>query len=1563
MASLQDGPAIFSTNLGRFQPREPAAFPLRIVLRSVPEDDLESKIAELRAKFPDQCRSITSPVANLYDYFDRYDQELHGAMFLRAVLEEIFGRNLLQKSAVFAFTQQWLRLNSTNFHNILSLGLDSAFTADDREYYGDEFLQDALGDLQLQKIKHDNTVAITYDGQYLPADSSTPNPGSARVTLPPEGGQQVDPSIPRNFSDSAAQSMHPSPPRTTPSAPASLPMFNNGFTGAPLLPALHHFGPGHGEQSRAHHALTQQYSPRGADNDGHGSNTDLPRYGFPDMFFAVPSPAMVPGQYPQYHTSSRPNRYNQTANRMPPFPKSKGPMYTGPSNDARILERQGVPKGRGALGERNPTHGNPYSFGPHLPQSREPPPSREGHYYGSLHNSAAPVITPSRLSNELSAEATAQGSSTFPPRLNEGMQYPPWESMPQPRVPNSSGLGEEHCSPSTPLGSLHRTTHIHEAPPPSGRTDGESALPAMMQGPLSANQMGSQASRRFSSNMNPSHGANTATQYAGRHYVNIIPRDRRHSTEERHTQSDRKVWIGGLPQDTQVGALTELLEPFGPHELSNLLVSRTGNMGKEFAGFAFAEFQHSQHASNAVEGLNGKDVASLNCQLCVRPAFIKAPYSHQTNLAPKGAQAYTGRNNFHDVENDHRRCFDDRVPQIPRDRTMQTQQNQQNADLPQVGKDSYLINAPFPLPTPPRVPSSKNHVINGTHGYYLAESNVRDHKSVTAGIGSPSPSKKKKGRVNKDGSLSGKESQVKTRKEMLSHLRTEKSSGANADEVVIVRNPPKNPNDDAPEPTVSVIQGQADLSHQEKIKTFSGVSASHLKDELEHYSQPQHEEIIEELSPVHTTSSMGRRRSSASLIIMTDLTSYAQSERSGSGTDLIQTPVTPTEQAKSGKIHPVLTDSALSNGTVPHLSSETGKMPCSDTTTTPVDRAVPISPSHPEPQRATMMPKLKDQADHPRPADKPPATFPTSYDSSVTHRTQEVKIDTRPDPGIHEQSKSAESKYVEDPVLSDMDTTTLERPRRTADLGTASLDHLSPKRATTGPMQDMSPNTKLSLSTGPMLKHGIPRDPKTLIAVPKILAPIKPKVSPGNPDAHVSMTEETHDGGRDITSELCPTTTKHGGFLDPSQSHMQSDLATIASEEAESPIDQSSNQQPVIQQKKRKIKKSKKAKKPKPSQASSANGSSPTHSRSSTKEEIKVSEIKEPTVAPKAETPYLADDNTPLPQPSFVRHNHSSMRSRIGPLFKSQAQNLQNGSGSIASPSSASTARERQFYIFSKSQDQHVWPEEPGEPLDLQSSQNEQPLLTQVEDEPQTEDSQRTLSLDEQQARLKVLDSHAISPIQDILHMLHEVVPPKAGLGIFKENSASEPRSDGRSDTLRDVSDSRLVEIDSDEEAQPASQPSAIPEPQTAPLVPQAVSSSPTPACDKSVQSAGSFRNLPEIEQPVYTDGSMEERGQGYSNVMAKGTDLSKTGSASIKSENVSPSRKEPPKTPSWKEIVTKSSTPSLQTGDIVEFFPRETDGEGKGLQTPGIVRKSATKHPWRVPSAEQPWGKNSKSK
>ncbi|KAI4092871.1 MAG: hypothetical protein LQ344_003236 [Seirophora lacunosa] len=150
------GEAIFSTGLGRYPPRAPGVLPGRIILRSVPEDDMEAMIDSLQAKYPAQCSAINSAVTDLVSlskYFDDYDQQLHGARFLQVVLTQISQRNEIRRTMISDYVQQWISLNQAAFRFIDNYGLN-AFTDDDVEVYGKEFLMDVLAELQLRRAGH-----------------------------------------------------------------------------------------------------------------------------------------------------------------------------------------------------------------------------------------------------------------------------------------------------------------------------------------------------------------------------------------------------------------------------------------------------------------------------------------------------------------------------------------------------------------------------------------------------------------------------------------------------------------------------------------------------------------------------------------------------------------------------------------------------------------------------------------------------------------------------------------------------------------------------------------------------------------------------------------------------------------------------------------------------------------------------------------------------------------------------------------------------------------------------------------------------------------------------------------------------------------------------------------------------------------------------------------------------------------------------------------------------------------------------------------------------------------
>ncbi|KAL8908095.1 MAG: hypothetical protein Q9171_005589 [Xanthocarpia ochracea] len=1698
MAGLHNGPAIFSTNLGRFAPRQPAVLPGRIILRSVPEEDMESKITELRTKYPNQCKEINTSVANLYDYFDHYDQELHGAMFLRAVLEEICGRNLMRRQLILDFTRQWTHLNSTAFQYILGLGLD-AFTADDLDTFGAEFLHDALEELQLQKISHDDAVAVAFNREYFPNNRPAQHPSSARLPVHPRF-----PTVQRNVSNPILLRTGAIPPNMNPSVSSSTSMTSQVFpAGAPFPPTLQRFGPAKNELSKPPHFPGQQYSSRRIDKYGYPSHDDIPRSGFPDMYFAAPPPDMMGGQYPHYRVPHGFVGHNQKANRTRTFPTNKGPIYVGPSNDARILEHQGVSKGRGSFGERNMSRSNTQTIGPQISQSRQLHSLQQGQHAGPPlgpppQGSGPPTITPSSLANEMVTTNAAYGSAIIPESGHEATHDAQQQSVPKPTTDKPCGSVKDCSSPVQPFGSPYQKgAGIHEASAPAGRTNVESTPPRMMQRAFIASQMTKPTSFLFSNDTDQSHGASPATHYNGHHF----------NTGEHHGHSldldecplsDRKLWIGGLPHNTDVKTLARLLEPFGPCQLSSIRLSKLPQTSRfHHPGFTFAEygdpavsvirciplittrFQDPRNAADAVKALNGQLVDSIPCRLLLKPARMNPNFNDHINPPQKGARGYADRAKLNDARNDHQNRVYDRASQIPPKHTMQSpskdnqlaldpQTTDTACECPIVSKTESAQTIRQPS-LPSEVSDSKKHGINTVHGSRPKDGNVRDRKPSTAtnspiksaapaAVDPPSPPKKKKGRMSKDVPSSDKGSQAKKRKEMLSQLRTEKSLTGALIEVTDGTNSREDQYSDAPKSALSLSTEQLTPIRQESTTKSQGISASDLQDELEQYAPPQRDESLEGLSRVETASTSRRRLSSASLVVSTDPTSYAHSERSESGTGGMQTPVTPKDPESTKPQQPLPDVAVRSDHAIRSMADRDNAQPV-DTVLTPADVTISAPHFHAELLTATAGAQLTDPRSA-TPASDSTATMDSGQDLSPLDSPQRLDTAIDVESRGHQRSQCASSKCVDDPALSETIFETFEKPSKKADVGAGSFGSLSPKRAATGPMQEMSPNTKMKLASEPVFKRGLPRNPRTLIAVPKVLPIMKPKAHTKSPEPGVSISisaesldllvrtadeksgtiaeqrktnanlaaasnaeagvergiaplltiqveqpldsndqpppttvsggqsgDETHYGSFDHASTPGSVAEPEGDIVDSAQSTPQTYLAAVVDQKTNSPVTHTPEQQPVIQQKKKKSKKSKKSKIPKPAQANSANDSSPAHSRSSTTEEIKVS-----VVTPKPETPYLADDNTPLPQPAFVRHNHSSMRSRNVPGFldkRSTPNNEADGSvikapASRIAHSSASTAGSQPLYIISKSPEKHGGVVLQAESSNTQSSQDGQEKEAPVGDQPRVENNQCTLSPDERQARLKVLDEHVqhnnLLPIDRLLDGLAEVAPQESEQTNLGKRGASKPHAEESPVTLGGLGEPRVVEIISDDETQSDFQPSAASREQAWLSDPEKVSSLHSLLYETLTEAFEHPEDFQDTEQPIDTISANRneeymvpsppstrtaspERSRGRSASPVNGLGISIIHPASITSENGSPSQKQLPKELSWKEIATKSPSFLLQTGDIVEFIPKESDNESKGSQASGVVRKSSGKDPWRVPSAEQPWGKNNKSK
>ena len=283
-----------------------------------------------------------------------------------------------------------------------------------------------------------------------------------------------------------------------------------------------------------------------------------------------------------------------------------------------------------------------------------------------------------------------------------------------------------------------------------------------------------------------------------------------------------------------------------------------------------------------------------------------------------------------------------------------------------------------------------------------------------------------------------------------------------------------------------------------------------------------------------------------------------------------------------------------------------------------------------------------------------------------------------------------------------------------------------------------------------------------------------------------------------------------------------------------------------------------------------------------------------------------------------------------------------------------------------------------------QSAEDRPKKVAQVGDQPRVENNQCTLSPAGRQARLKVLDEHVqqnnLLPIDRLLNGLAEVAPQESEQTNLGKRNASKPHADESPVTLGGLGEPRVVEITSDDETHSDFEPSAASRERVQLSVPKPVSSLPSLLFETLAGVPEHSLDFQDTEQPIDTISANRneehmmpsppstrtaspERSRGRSASPVNGLGISITDPASTTSENGSPSQKQPPRPLSWKEIATKSPTFSLQTGDIVEFIPKESDNESKGSQASGVVRKSSGKDPWRVPSAEQPWGKNNKSK
>lgn len=745
-------------------------------------------------------------------------------------------------------------------------------------------------------------------------------------------------------------------------------------------------------------------------------------------------------------------------------------------------------------------------------------------------------------------------------------------------------------------------------------------------------------------------------------------------------------------------------------------------------------------------------IDSLQCKLLLRPARVHPKYNDNLASPRKnnyGPKAYTDGQKPHETGENHQKHPNEREPQLPPNPPMQSPSSryQQSAEWPPPGKndqhsheacgltsasESYGAQDKYEPNLPTQADTSKERGPGGNHEFYTESSRKVEPppsgamKPAAAAIASStlespsSASQKEKGRMDHDEPPSEKVPQAKERKGMLANLRMEKPN-VTASKIAV--GAPDSHKDRQTDATGAVQVSNTDkvqLPGKENITELSGISASDLKEELEKYAAPPSDGSGGRRSRVHSVSTSRRRPSSGSLFMSTDPTSYAHSEQSESSKDRADTPVTPKNQDQLLKASPTLAAPIIQKDQLAHTLAEPSDTQLLKTYAETIDEAIVASRVRSESPITIKEVQKQDQTI---------STPPTSISAANMQPSEEVPYsDSAPEPDAsfvpelkgRDQFPLGDPHHVESLRSPEKSLESSDQPSKKKDVHLDNLVHSEdiPRLSPAIPMRDVSPNTRMQSASGPLQKRGLTRDPKTLVAVPYLLSPMRRigKTDTQAPSPFVNLTPSsaphspsksviTHSGSaakelkdstkpglapmaqagpdRAVTppvakdNELPPVTSnipdpQPGSTLSNSQNQsegldasselasMPDSVATLEADNLDSAhgtpqlyptviIDleedvgpnKTSEQHPVVQQKKRKGKKPKKSKKSKPSPASSASGSSPTHSRSSTKEEIKI-----PVVVPKVETPYLADDNTPLPQPAFVRQNHSSMLSR-----------------------------------------------------------------------------------------------------------------------------------------------------------------------------------------------------------------------------------------------------------------------------------------------------------------------------
>ncbi|KAL8948516.1 MAG: hypothetical protein Q9222_005306 [Ikaeria aurantiellina] len=1550
MANHGGHAAIFSAKRECFPLRDEQSMPSRIILRSVPEDDMETLIDELWAKFPEQCRSLRMPLGDIRQYFDFYDQHQHGGMFLTAVLSEICQRNLTQRHRIFEYTQEWLRINQPAFQNLHVCSFP--FSEDDVEACGVDFLNEVLEGLRVQRSHIDNSVTAEQGYGYVPAHLRIDHVGTGNWPYFPPSGQQFWPHDQPHYSAPATSQLAFARPQMPSSLPSLMPdaIHPNGYhmkfpqQAQPFPSAKTETSNGPLRSAPPYPAFRKDWHKNIND-----SSIDVPRQGFSNRVVSLPSQAGSGGSftYPRMQTGTR--TLHHPASKQRRFSISKRPAYSGHSNDARLLGQHNAPRGYGS---------HPFSTGPPIPCTNPHPPLQQSfgpptgipfHNDGYGESNAARQAAGAAGAEAPLAQLINTGFEDHPSVIQDGFgaapqklfygQYQPTHALPpRPSGPSRPDV-EQLYDPKTPKRHMG-----HDITPPR-----------FVQGPINGAFAGSPTPRRSSRTSARQYEGPTNTQIT-RHRQMSSASQTYKSQQDGLPSSDRQVWIGGLNMDTDIARLNDILKEWGPVTLD----ARISPSSKNAQGFTFANFQNPEDATAAIEALSCQWIDSLRTRLYLRLAWT--PPSHFGGSPKK--QKSPGKGAVDDVQRlqkakkgqqQYHQNFNASAPPsaknpAPSDENVQITSNARRYDagkypvrsnplhITAAPSDAFdyqlnqvLESEPLSLASDPNIPGENT---NGEHEDLSckdvlcgpAPTKNASRNNIPASSTTPSPKQPKVRDSSKDGLVCQTMSpdkkgildpnfeslKLKTA-DPLDHQGTKVSQH---DELIIGDEDKENTN----KPNVELVE-------QESTSIISNVQNGYTNHDSVTAAAPGVTQSSEETSPVRSASTSRRRLSSASLIVTTDHTSYAQSEHSDKSIDEAE----------------ILTDHLKGKIQSPRITAGMGVNHTDTNGTSKSELA-----SHPkrallgDPKVLVAVPKLIPfmKMESLRKRKDIEASKQSSHIENQSNLVDLSKESTSP-------SKSLSGFEADIPQIENFERGT----RRKSSQADEVEGFHSPK-------DDIEQAT----STAPDDVHETAADSNTACHLD---APFEDVASP------------------------------EGDSFTSAQTTVKDDLGAIVDLEEHFPAMPMENQHPVVQQKKRKSKKGNKSKKSKASVAASVETAGDAHSRGNS-----LTESKATTHVPKAETPFISDDNQRLPVPTFTIRNHSSMHSRtrinIG-LFSNASQHstVNDGGGTIASTYAsvllASAVKPPVLIFFSRGTDESstnvpnadiTAPVTVNDPLD--DPLDKTPNHSETRDWPSEDFDASTNQTGpsneaERQARSEQIEQYCrqntLASRAEIMDMLDAIAPQDPGPTTPSQKLSDDDMkeehtpdsSDADSKTSITVKCSPVQEIASNGDVH-SSSPSTMsledtergPDPINLTL-PQ--SSEDATDDMKVTQDTKNNTETDDTFSMAFHKGqsptaSPEHRGRLRSISPTKGLGISiMPPPFSTKKENTSPSGSQPRKTLSYKEVAISPSTPPIQSGDIVEIVSKDMAADGKGGRRASVVRKVGAKDPWRVPSSEQPWG------